>query len=35
MDLIAGLLIGLVAGAWVDRRRRPVLVWTDLGVPPC
>lgn len=32
MDLIAGLLIGLVAGAWVDRlRRRPVLVWTDLG----
>ena len=32
MDLIAGLLVGLVAGAWVDRlRRRPVLVWTDLG----
>ena len=31
-DLIAGLLVGLVAGAWVDRlRRRPVLVWTDLG----
>jgi MFS family permease len=32
MDLIAGLVIGLFAGAWVDRlRRRPVLVWTDLG----
>ena len=32
MDLIAGLVVGLVAGAWVDRlRRRPVLVWTDLG----
>src|SRR5207244_2044703 len=25
------LLVGLVAGAWVDRlRRRPVLVWTDV-----
>jgi MFS family permease len=32
MDLIAGLVVGLVAGAWVDRlRRKPVLVWTDLG----
>jgi MFS family permease len=32
MDLIAGLVVGLAAGAWVDRlRRRPVLVWTDLG----
>lgn len=32
MDLIAGLAIGLVAGAWVDRlRRRPVLVGADLG----
>ncbi len=32
MDLIAGLAIGLVAGAWVDRlRRRPVLVAADLG----
>jgi MFS family permease len=32
MDLIAGLAIGLVAGAWVDRlRRRPVLIWSDLG----
>lgn len=27
MDLIAGLAVGLVAGAWVDRmRRRPVLL---------
>lgn len=32
MDLIAGLSVGLVAGAWVDRlRRRPVLIWADLG----
>jgi MFS family permease len=32
MDLVAGLLVGLVAGAWVDRlRRRPVMIWTDLG----
>jgi MFS family permease len=32
MDLIAGLLVGLVAGAWVDRlRRRPVMIWADLG----
>src|SRR5215212_4423580 len=32
MDLVAGLVIGLAAGAWVDRlRRRPVLIWTDLG----
>jgi MFS family permease len=31
-ELIAGLLVGLVAGAWVDRlRRRPVLIWADLG----
>jgi MFS family permease len=31
MDLIAALLVGLVAGAWVDRlRRRPVLIWADL-----
>ena len=28
MDLIAGLAVGLVAGAWVDRlRRRPVMIW--------
>jgi MFS family permease len=32
MDLGATLIVGLVAGAWVDRlRRRPVLVWADLG----
>jgi MFS family permease len=32
MDLAAALLVGLVAGAWVDRlRRRPVLIWADLG----
>ena len=32
MDLIAGLAVGLVAGAWVDRlRRRPVLIGADLG----
>src|SRR3954452_16417995 len=32
MDLVAGLVFGLVAGAWVDRlRRRPVLVAADLG----
>ncbi len=32
MDLVAGLAVGLVAGAWVDRlRRRPVLIWADLG----
>ncbi|MEX2011338.1 MAG: MFS transporter [Chloroflexota bacterium] len=31
-EIIAGLTIGLVAGAWVDRlRRRPVMVWADLG----
>ena len=27
---MAVLLVGLVAGAWVDRlRRRPLLIWTD------
>ncbi len=32
MDLAAGLAVGLVAGAWVDRlRRRPVMIWADLG----
>jgi Na+/melibiose symporter-like transporter len=31
-ELAAGLLVGLVAGAWIDRlRRRPVLIWADLG----
>ena len=29
---VAALVVGLVAGAWVDRlRRRPVLIWADLG----
>jgi MFS family permease len=32
MELVAGLAVGLVAGAWVDRlRRRPVMIWADLG----
>ena len=32
VDLAATLVVALVAGAWVDRlRRRPVLIWTDLG----
>ena len=32
LDLGATLAFGLVAGAWVDRlRRRPVLIWADLG----
>ena len=29
---LPNLLFGLVAGVWVDRvRRRPILVWTDIG----
>ncbi len=32
LELGSALLVGLVAGAWVDRlRRRPVLIWADLG----
>jgi MFS family permease len=32
LELVAALLVGFVAGAWVDRlRRRPVLIWADLG----
>lgn len=32
LELVAVLLVGLVAGAWVDRlRRRPIMVATDLG----
>src|ERR1043165_9022946 len=32
MELVAGLAVGLCAGAWVDRlRRRPVMIWADLG----
>ncbi len=31
-ELLPGFLIGLVAGAWVDRlRRKPILIATDLG----
>ena len=31
VELVAALLVGFVAGAWVDRlRRRPVLIWADL-----
>lgn len=31
-ELIAGLVVGLVAGAWVDRLlRRPILIWADVG----
>lgn len=31
-ELIAGLIVGLIAGAWVDRlRRRPILIWADIG----
>src|SRR6478609_6223846 len=32
IDLLSALLVGFVAGAWVDRlRRRPVLIRADLG----
>ena len=32
LELVAALIVGLVAGAWVDRlRRRPVLIWADIG----
>lgn len=32
LDLLAAVVVGFVAGAWVDRlRRRPVLIWADLG----
>lgn len=31
-ELIAAFGVGLIAGAWVDRlRRRPVMIWADLG----
>lgn len=31
-ELIAGLIVGLIAGAWVDRlRRRPIMIWSDIG----
>jgi len=32
LELVAALLVGFVAGAWVDRlRRRPVMIWADAG----
>ena len=32
LELFAGLLVGLVAGAWVDRlRRRPIMIGSDVG----
>jgi MFS family permease len=32
LELGAALVVGLVAGAWVDRlRRRPIMIWADLG----
>lgn len=32
LELVAGLVVGLLAGAWVDRlRRRPVMILSDLG----
>jgi MFS family permease len=32
LELGTALVVGLIAGAWVDRlRRRPVLIWSDLG----
>lgn len=32
MDVLPGVVIGLVAGVWVDRlRRRPLMIWTDIG----
>lgn len=32
LELVASLLVGLVAGAWVDRlRRRPIMIGADVG----
>jgi MFS family permease len=31
-EQIAALIVGLAAGAWVDRlRRRPIMIWADVG----
>jgi MFS family permease len=31
-DVLPGVVIGLMAGVWVDRlRRRPLMIWTDVG----
>ncbi len=32
LELVAALVVGFAAGAWVDRlRRRPVMIWADVG----
>jgi len=32
VEQVAALVVGLAAGAWVDRlRRRPIMIWADLG----
>ncbi|MGE3272493.1 MAG: MFS transporter, partial [Chloroflexota bacterium] len=31
-DALPGVVLGLVAGVWVDRlRRRPLMIWSDIG----
>jgi MFS family permease len=31
-EMAPGMLVGLFAGAWIDRsRRRPIMLWADLG----
>src|SRR5688572_16340168 len=31
-DVVPAILVGLFAGVWVDRlRRRPIMVWVDIG----
>jgi predicted MFS family arabinose efflux permease len=31
-DILPGVVLGLVAGVWVDRlRRRPLMIWADIG----
>src|SRR4029078_1943187 len=36
LEIVGGVAIGLVAGAWVDRlRRRPVMIVADLGRAVC
>ena len=35
-EILGGLTVGLVAGAWIDRlRRRPVMIAADLGQAIC
>lgn len=32
VEQVAALIVGLFAGAWVDRlRRRPIMIWADIG----